>query len=81
MTPNLTFIAYSLASGKVVNCAKSFIYGSEMSLSIRNILIELMGFSNGSTPFNYLGVPIFKGRPHVIFLHPIADKIICKLSS
>jgi hypothetical protein len=32
-------------------------------------------------PFNYLGVPIFKGKPKACHLQPIADKIKLKLSA
>jgi hypothetical protein len=35
----------------------------------------------GSFPFNYLGVPIFKGKPKARFFYPIVDKIKNKLSA
>jgi hypothetical protein len=37
--------------------------------------VQLLNFKVGSLPFNYLGVPIFKGRPKACYLQPIADKI------
>ncbi|XP_058776768.1 uncharacterized protein LOC131651114 [Vicia villosa] len=76
-----TFQAYAAVSGQVVNCDKSFIFGGAMSSSKLNIMADLSGFKIGSQPFSYLGVPIFKGKPRAVFLQPIADKIINKLSS
>jgi len=35
----------------------------------------------GSFPFNYLGVPIFRGKPKSTYLQPIDDRIKLKLSS
>ena len=35
----------------------------------------------GTLPFNYLGVPVFRGKPKVVHLQPIVDKIKAKLSS
>lgn len=52
-----------------------------MSPSRLNILADFYGFNKGSTPFNYLGVPLFKGKPKKVFLQPIADKVINKLAS
>jgi hypothetical protein len=44
-------------------------------------MVQLLNFSIGSLPFNYLGVPIFKGKPRVCHLQPIADRIKLKLSA
>jgi hypothetical protein len=41
----------------------------------------MLGFNIGALPFNYLGAPIFKGKPKVIHFQPIADKIKSKLAS
>jgi hypothetical protein len=35
----------------------------------------------GTVPFNYLGVPIFKGKPKSFHLQPITDKVKQKLSA
>jgi hypothetical protein len=43
--------------------------------------VQLLNFKIGSIPFNYLGVPIYKGKPKTSYLHPIADKIKLKLSA
>jgi hypothetical protein len=41
----------------------------------------LLGFTQGSLPFTYLGAPIFKGKPKKIYFQSIADKIKLKLAS
>jgi hypothetical protein len=42
---------------------------------------QFIGFNIGAFPFMYLGIPIFKGKPKVVHLQPIADKIKAKLAS
>jgi len=41
----------------------------------------LIGFNTGQLPFNYLGVPIFKGKPKSIHFQPTTDKIKLKLGA
>jgi hypothetical protein len=41
----------------------------------------LTGFKNGTLPFNYLGVPIFKGKAKKVYFQPMADKVKLKLSA
>ncbi|XP_058775252.1 uncharacterized protein LOC131649507 [Vicia villosa] len=41
----------------------------------------MSGFKIGTSPFVYLGVPIFKGKPKAVHLRHIADKIIHLLAS
>ncbi|KAE9603369.1 hypothetical protein Lalb_Chr12g0209791 [Lupinus albus] len=41
----------------------------------------ILGFNAGSLPFNYLGVPLFRGKPRRLHLQHIADKIIAKLAT
>jgi hypothetical protein len=45
------------------------------------MITNLLGFGVGSIPFNYLGCPIFVGKPKVIHFKAIADKIKVKLAS
>lgn len=63
------------------NHIKYFIFGGVMPSSRLNILVEFSGFNKGTTPFNYLGVSIFKGRSNNVYLQPITDKVINKLAS
>lgn len=41
----------------------------------------MTGFSTGSMPFMYLGVPLFKGKPKKLYLQPIVDRVKLKLAS
>lgn len=52
-----------------------------MSPSRLNILAGIFGFQKGHAPFNYLGVPIFMGKPNAVHLCPITDKAINRLAS
>nr|ABD32264.2 RNA-directed DNA polymerase, putative [Medicago truncatula] len=65
----------------MVNPNKSTVFAGSISVSKLNQLINIIGFNHGTLPFTYLGVPIFKGKPKVIHLQPIVDKIIAKLST
>ncbi|XP_058733807.1 uncharacterized protein LOC131605476 [Vicia villosa] len=69
------------APNNVINCAKSSIFGGAMSSSRMSILKDFSDFMAGLLPVTYLSVPLFKGRPKVLHLQPIADKIISKLAS
>ncbi|PNX55034.1 hypothetical protein L195_g048658, partial [Trifolium pratense] len=51
-----------------------------MSQSRVNNIAHSLGFSIGSLPFIYLGVPIFKGKPKTCHFAPIFDKIKLKLA-
>jgi hypothetical protein len=44
-------------------------------------MVNLLGFSIGSTPFTYLGASIFKGKPKSAYFQPITDKIRLKLAN
>jgi hypothetical protein len=75
------FTAYALESGQVINTSKSTIYSGSISHGRLNLIVQLLNFNIGSLTFNYLGVPIFKGKPKASYLQPIADKIKLKLSA
>ncbi|PNX96059.1 ribonuclease H [Trifolium pratense] len=55
------FAKYAQISGQYVNPLKSTIFAGSMSQSRVNNIAHSLGFSIGSLPFIYLGVPIFKG--------------------
>jgi hypothetical protein len=75
------FNDYSAVSWQVINKQKSKFYTGSISNARYVMISNLLGFSSGSIPFNYLGCPIFVGRPKVIHFQAIADKIRIKLSS
>jgi len=54
--------------------------GSISNTRVHQISVEI-GFKIGSLPFNYLGVPIFRGKLKAIYLSPIAYKIKSKLAA
>ncbi|XP_058782945.1 uncharacterized protein LOC131657578 [Vicia villosa] len=75
------FHNYSVASGQYVNTAKSFIYCGAMDNNRATHLSSLTGFSKGSLPFRYLGVPIFKGRVKRAHFQDLADSMISKMAA
>jgi hypothetical protein len=66
---------------QVVNSSKSTIFSGSITPGRLALIFQVLNFKLGSIPFQYLGVPIFKGRPKTIPLQPIADKIKQKLSA
>jgi hypothetical protein len=75
------FDQYALESGQVINTSKSTIFSGSITPGRISLIVQLLNFKLGSIPFNYLGVPIFKGKPKTIHLQPIADRIKLKLSA
>ncbi|KAF1892478.1 hypothetical protein Lal_00010944 [Lupinus albus] len=72
---------YAHASGQHVNLAKCKFYTCRGAARRIQNLSEILGFTAGSLPFNYLGVPLFKGKSRRMHLQPIAHKIIAKLAT
>lgn len=60
-----------------------FCRGHKQSLthSRVNFLASNLGFNPGNLPFNYLGIPIFTGKPRKNHLLPIVDRIKAKLAT
>ncbi|XP_058769191.1 uncharacterized protein LOC131643061 [Vicia villosa] len=75
------FLAYSMASGQLVNPSKSFVYAGAIPSTVFQRILDLNGFSQGFLPFTYLGIPLFKGKVKAAFLQPVADKIVSKLAA
>lgn len=75
------FNSYAVASGQVINPSKSTVFYGSISAARINQITDLIGFNKGTLHFNYLGVPIFKGKPKRSHMQPIADKIKSKLSA
>lgn len=72
---------YGQASGQLLSLEKCRFYAGSMSSRRVTELSSFRGFPSGSLPFTYLGVPFFKGKPKLVYLQPIFDKIKCKLSN
>jgi hypothetical protein len=71
---------YGSCSGQFISPNKCKFY-SAGSPQIKNRIASILGFHHGSTPFNYLGVPIFSGKPQKHHLQGIADRVLSKLAS
>jgi len=61
------FTRYANCSGQVINLRKSYIHADGINQNRMNNIVGMLGFSIGSLPFTYLGVPIFKGKPKSIY--------------
>lgn len=72
---------YGQASGQFLSLEKCRFYASSMSSRRITEIGSFLGFLSGSLPFNNLGVPLFKGKPKVVYLQHIIDRIKQKLSS
>lgn len=75
------FDRYALASGQIINNGKSTIFFASITPARLNHIVSILNFNIGSMPFNYLAVPIFKGKPKPCHLQPIVDRIKLKLSN
>jgi len=75
------FHKYSEVSGQVINNTKSRFYTGAMTGTRANTISNMLGFSVGTVPFQYLGCTIFQGKPKVIHFRMIADKIKNKLAT
>ncbi|XP_019423314.1 PREDICTED: uncharacterized protein LOC109332721 [Lupinus angustifolius] len=74
-------IDYANASGQHISLTKCRFYSTSTSPRKIMDLSSTLGFSHGRLPFNYLGVPLFQGKPRKIHLQAIADRIILKLAT
>jgi hypothetical protein len=75
------FLEYAEASGQFVNPHKSSIYAGSITNHRLNQIANNLGFTIGTLLFQYLGVPIFKGKSNYIYFQHIADKVKCKLAA
>lgn len=72
---------YSQASSQQINLYKCKFYTAKASPRKNADIASYLGFSPGCLPFNYLGVPLFIGKPRRVHLQPIADTILNKLTT
>ena len=64
-----------------MNFDKSKLFTGAMTPTRARSLARLSGFSLGFIPFQYLGCPIFQGKPKRIHFQAIVDRIKVKLAS
>lgn len=72
---------YAAISGQHLNASKCKFYTINASPRKISMLSSYLGFSSGQLPLNYLGAPLFKGKPRKLHLQPIADRIANKLAN
>ena len=72
---------YAAWSGQKFNPQKSRAYFSSfIPVSRRRLMCRRLTITEGQLPFIYLGVPLFRGVPHLSHLQPLADSVLAKLS-
>lgn len=75
------FLKYVSCLGQVTNPSKSILYDGSMSSFRHSILADMIGLS----PFFYLGVPIFKGRPKAAYFlfttYKFKNKLVARKAS
>ncbi|GAA0184603.1 reverse transcriptase [Lithospermum erythrorhizon] len=73
---------YQKVSGQLVNTEKSScILSSKASPARCSIVLKVTGFRKGSTPFTYLGIPIYKGKKQSFLFDDLIEKIRGRLAS
>ncbi|XP_055962061.1 uncharacterized protein LOC130015619 [Mercurialis annua] len=73
------FNFYGDISGQIVNWDKSEIYfGKHVTFRRATGCCHLLGIKQGSLPFCYLGVPLFRGAPKRCYFQALADKILSR---
>ncbi|XP_057803279.1 uncharacterized protein LOC131018582 [Salvia miltiorrhiza] len=72
---------YGELSGQICSQAKSRIFfGRGVSYAMTQGINRVLGFTQGSLPTTYLGVPLFVGRPRASYFMSIKDRIVQKFS-
>ncbi|KAK3189545.1 hypothetical protein Dsin_029106 [Dipteronia sinensis] len=71
---------FSLLSGLQANHAKSNIFTSGVSYTINQQLINLFGYTVGSLPIRYLGIPIISSRLRLRNCSPLVDRVLRRLA-
>lgn len=75
------FQLYKDSFGQVISKHKSKIFIGSIPGQRLRVISDLLQYFHSDIPFNYFGVPIFKGKPTRRHLYCVADKIKCKLAS
>ncbi|XP_074270920.1 uncharacterized protein LOC141594828 [Silene latifolia] len=70
---------FSAASGLKVNVAKSEVIFNEVTTGLKEDIIKVSGFQEGTLPFKCLGVPIQPGRLLRKDCRVLTDKIVRKI--
>ncbi|KAH0701680.1 hypothetical protein KY285_015958 [Solanum tuberosum] len=74
------FMKFSKASTLQANIDKSSIYIAGVSDQTNQDIVEALGFSVGTLPFRYLGVPLSSKKLTVAAYFPLIEKITSKIT-
>nr|XP_018623804.1 uncharacterized protein LOC108943816 [Nicotiana tomentosiformis] len=75
-----TFQKFSAASSLQENIDKSSIYIAGVHKDLKDTLISLLGYTEGSLPFKYLGVPLFTNKLNIQQFLPLVEMITERVS-
>lgn len=78
---NLKFQQFSTASGLQPNMAKSTVYYGGVKEQEIEIIQNILGYTKGKLPFNYLGVPLASKKLKIVDWQPLIGKIVARISS
>ncbi|XP_058784085.1 uncharacterized protein LOC131658853 [Vicia villosa] len=73
-----TFYKFLNFTGMQINKGKSKIFFRAVTQKMKNSLLTLSGFQEGTMPFKYLGVPITSKKLSIHHYMGLIDKIICR---
>ena len=68
-------------SGLQVNKQKSVVFLSGVNGEVRNDILNITGFSMGSLPLKYLGVPLISTRLSHCDCQPLIDKLLARIQA
>ncbi|XP_059285704.1 uncharacterized protein LOC132039181 [Lycium ferocissimum] len=75
------FVLFTKTSGLQAKMAKSGAYFGGVDTSIRTIILQQLGYSQGDLPFRYLGIPLASKQLSLVQWQPLIEKIVSKFSS
>ncbi|XP_060212233.1 uncharacterized protein LOC132639857 [Lycium barbarum] len=75
------FTIFSQASGLQENLGKSSVYFGGVKQADRESILSRLGYSHGTLPFKYLGVPLSTQKISLIQWQPLLSRITARISS
>lgn len=70
------FNRFSAASGLQANTDKNSMYIAGVPQHIKELLLDLTGFTEGYIPFKYPGVPLFAKKLNIHQCLPLVEKLL-----
>nr|XP_016456151.1 PREDICTED: uncharacterized protein LOC107780147 [Nicotiana tabacum] len=74
------FLKFSKASGMKANPSKSAIYLAGVKQEFRTEMIGRLGFSEGTLPFRYLGIPLDSKKISIHQFLPLIERITARIT-